>query len=130
MEEIVNILLSRKVVVPILVIVFSVLIYFCLKKIIKKVLTLKLSGVRVNDRRHKTTISLIDNVLKYFIAIVAILMILDVYGIDTKSLIASFILILITSSYILDISLTIAIFLFPSTSNISSRVAFNLCGDS
>lgn len=89
MEEIVNILLSRKVVVPILVIVFSVLIYFCLKKIIKKVLTLKLSGVRVNDRRHKTTISLIDNVLKYFIAIVAILMILDVYGIDTKSLIAS-----------------------------------------
>ncbi len=89
MDKILEVLLSRKVVVPILVILFSVIIYFCLKKVIKKVLMFKLKGVRVNDRRHKTTISLIDNILKYFIAIVAILMILDVYGIDTKTLIAS-----------------------------------------
>lgn len=89
MEDMLQILLDRKIVVPVLVIVFSVLLYVCLKKIIKKLLLLKLKGVRVNDRRHKTTISLIDNVLKYFIAIVALLMILDVYGVDTKSLIAS-----------------------------------------
>lgn len=89
MQEIFNVILSRKVVVPVIVIVVSIVLYLFLTNIIKKILTIKLNGVRVNDRRHKTTISLIDNILKYFIAIIALLMILDVYGIDTKSLIAS-----------------------------------------
>ena len=65
------------------------IVYLFLSKLIKKLLSIKLKGVRINDRRQKTTMSLIDNVLKYFIAIVALLMILDVYGIDTKSLVAS-----------------------------------------
>lgn len=89
MKQIIEILLSRRVIVPLLIIVFSVLIYLFFSTIIKKILTFKLKGVRINDRRQKTTIGLITNILKYFISIVALLMILDVYGIDTKSLIAS-----------------------------------------
>lgn len=89
MDSIIEFILSRKVVVPLLIILISVVTYLFLSKLIKKLLSIKLRGVRINDRRQKTTMSLIDNILKYFIAIVALLMILDVYGIDTKSLVAS-----------------------------------------
>lgn len=89
MEDIVELLLSRKVIVPLIIIFVSTIVYLVLSRIIRKLLSIKLKGVRFNDRRQKTTISLMDNILKYFIAIVALVMILDVYGIDTKSLIAS-----------------------------------------
>ncbi len=89
MNTIIDFILSRKVIVPLLIILTSIVTYLFLSKLIKKLLSIKLKGVRINDRRQKTTMSLIDNVLKYFIAIVALLMILDVYGIDTKSLVAS-----------------------------------------
>ena len=89
MEEIIDVLLSKKVVVPVSIILVSSVIYFVISKILRRLFSIKLKGVRFNDRRQKTTISLIDNIVKYFIAIVALLMILDVYGIDTKSLLAS-----------------------------------------
>lgn len=89
MQEILEIIFSRKVVVPILIIIFSLLIYIGVSKIVKKLLTIKSSNIRINARRHKTLVTLVDNIVKYFITIVALLMILDVYGIDTKSLIAS-----------------------------------------
>lgn len=89
MNTIIDFILSRKVIVPLLIILTSIVTYLFLSKLIKKLLSIKLKGVRINDRRQKTTMSLIDNVLKYFIAIVALLMVLDVYGIDTKSLVAS-----------------------------------------
>lgn len=89
MDSIIEVILSRKVIVPLLIILISIVTYLFFSKLIKKLLSIKLRGVRINDRRQKTTMSLIDNVLRYFIAIVALLMILDVYGIDTKSLVAS-----------------------------------------
>ena len=88
-EELIDVLLSRKVVVPLLIILFSILIYLFISKITNKLLSIRLNGVRINQRRQKTTIGLINNIIKYFIMIVALMMILDVYGIDTKSLIAS-----------------------------------------
>ena len=89
MEELVELLLSRKVIVPLIIFFVSIIVYLILSRIIRKLLSIKLKGVRFNDRRQKTTISLMDNILKYFIAIVALVMILDVWGIDTKSLLAS-----------------------------------------
>ena len=89
MEDILKVLLDKKVIVPLCIIIFSSLIYLFFSHIIKRLLTIKLRGVRYNDRRHKTTLGLINNIVKYFIAIVGLLMILDVYGIDTKSLLAS-----------------------------------------
>ena len=88
-DDIFDVLLSKEAVVPLLIILFSILTYLLISKIINKLLMIKLKGVRINQRRQKTTVSLINNILKYFIMIVALLMILDVYGIDTKSLIAS-----------------------------------------
>ena len=88
-EDILNVILDKKIVAPTIIIVCAVVLYLILKKILKRLLNLKLKNVRVNTRKQKTSISLIENILKYFIALVALVMILDVYGIDTKSLIAS-----------------------------------------
>ena len=88
-EELIDVILSEKVVIPLLIILFSILIYLFISKLINKLLMIKLNGVRINQRRQRTTVGLINNIIKYFIMIVALMMILDVYGIDTKSLIAS-----------------------------------------
>lgn len=89
MDKVLEVLVSRTVVVPILIIVVAILTYLGLSKILKKMLSFKTKGLRIDSRKQKTTIGLIDNILKYFIAIVALLMLLDTFGIDTKSLIAS-----------------------------------------
>ena len=89
MDKVIEIILSKKVIVPFFIIIISTIVYIFLSKVIHKLLSVKLKGVRINDRRQKTTISIIDNIIKYFIAIIALLMILDIYGIDTKSLITS-----------------------------------------
>ena len=89
MDKVIEIILSKKVIVPFFIIIFATIIYLILSKIIHKLLSVKLKGVRINDRRQKTTVSLIDNIIKYFIAIISLLMILDVFGIDTKSLVTS-----------------------------------------
>ena len=89
MDNFLEVFLSRKVIVPLIIVLVSIFLYIILSSIIHKLVYVKLKGVRINDRRRKTTLSLLDNIIKYFIAIIALLMILDVYGIDTKSLIAS-----------------------------------------
>lgn len=88
-EDIIKFLLSKKFIVPISIIIFAIIIYITFKHLVRKLLTIKLSGVRINDRRQKTALGLITNIIKYFISIVALLMILDTYGVDTKSLLAS-----------------------------------------
>ena len=89
MKKILEIILNRKIVVPIIIIIVAILIYVIIHKVIKKAFSIKTRNIRVDSRRQKTMVGLIDNISKYFIAVIALLMILDVYGIDTKSLLAS-----------------------------------------
>ncbi len=89
MEGILKIIFSKKVIVPFFVIVVAIFIYVVIHKIIKRTLINRTRNLRVGERRQKTIAGLIDNVAKYFIAIIALMMILDTYGVDTKSLIAS-----------------------------------------
>lgn len=77
-----NVILSKKVLGVVLIIIGFSLVYLIFKKIIKKVLSSA-------DNRKKTLISLITNVIKYFLFIVATLMILNIYGVDTTALITS-----------------------------------------
>ena len=80
-----EILLSKQVLGPIIIIIGFSVFYQILKKIIKKALIAKLG----DDRRKKTIISLLNNLIKYFFLIIAILMILSIYGINTTALITS-----------------------------------------
>ncbi len=80
-------ILSKEVVAPVVIIFFSIITYGVLSRIVKRLFRIK--SKRVNEKRQKTFVGLVNNVIKYFIVLVALMMILEIYGIDTKSLVAS-----------------------------------------
>lgn len=81
-----DVLLSKQVLGPVIIIIGFSIVYQLLKKIIRKALINKISK---DDKRKKTIISLINNLIKYFFLIIAVLMILSIYGINTTALITS-----------------------------------------
>lgn len=87
MANVLNFLLQEKIIGPILIIVFGTLFYRILRNIIKKVL---IRGKSTYEQKKRTTIiELTTNVIKFFVYAVMIIMILDIYEVDTKSIIAS-----------------------------------------
>lgn len=89
MKDAIKLFLSDTVIVPIVIIAAAILLYLIVRKLIHKLMLLKIRGVRADNRRQKTMVGLIDNLAKYFIAMIALLMLLDHFGVDTKSLLAS-----------------------------------------
>jgi len=77
-------LLSEKFILPIVYIVIGVIIYNLIKIIIKK-----LNKSRFTSKKKVTIISLVKNIIKYLIIIFVLLAILNVYGVDTSSVVAS-----------------------------------------
>lgn len=80
-------ILKKEIIAPICIIIGAIIIYIIATKIVKKILKIKVK--KVDTKKQKTLTVLINNIIKYFLGAVALLMILEVYGIDTKSLIAS-----------------------------------------
>lgn len=80
-------ILTKEILAPIIIVSVSYLLYVLLKTIIKKSFKFKVRGM--DDKRKKTIMSLFLNTIKIFIIVLASLMILDIYGIDAKSLLAS-----------------------------------------
>lgn len=87
MMEFLNKFLIKEVIYPICIIIISFLIYFVLKNIINKIF--KIKNKKIDLRMSNTINSLINNLIKYFIIIVDFIMILEVFGVDTMTLIAS-----------------------------------------
>lgn len=90
MEIVGNILtfLSKKEVYGLAIILLaSLALYHFGKLLIEKIIV---SGKNAYERKKRRTIvNLISNIFKYIIFILAVLFILDLYGVDTKALIAS-----------------------------------------
>lgn len=86
-KELLDRLLSKEIVGPILVVACSILFYGILKRLIKKMFRINLAGIDVN--KNKTISGLVCNVVKYLLIVIDILIILSLYGVDTKGLIAS-----------------------------------------
>lgn len=82
-----EILISEKVVGPIVIITAGSLIYLFINRIIKKIVKTKLNNT--DAKRKKTLMSLINNLIKYFLLVIVLLMILSIYGIDTTALVTS-----------------------------------------
>ena len=80
-------ILIKEVIYPILIILFSILIYLLLKNFTKKIFGVKVK--KVDIKRKNTAYSIIINLEKYFIIVVAFLMILNVFGVDTMTLVTS-----------------------------------------
>lgn len=79
-------LLKKEIVAPIIIVVTAMVLCAITKKILRKLL--KLSS-KNNDRKTRTIVNLISNIARAIIIFIAIIMILEIYGIDTKSLVAS-----------------------------------------
>ena len=84
--KILDVILSRKVVAPIVTIIVSYLVYRILKSVVKKLFRVRHNK---NDNRRKMISDLIISITKYFLIIIASLIIMDIYGIDTKALVTS-----------------------------------------
>lgn len=87
MKDILDKILVKEVVGPILIILISLAIYLVIKSIVNNVF--KIKNKYIDKRKSRTINGLINNLIKYFIIIIDIVMILDIFGIDTKTLIAS-----------------------------------------
>ncbi|MBR1680053.1 MAG: mechanosensitive ion channel family protein [Bacilli bacterium] len=87
MESVINFLFQEKVIAPILIFIVSILLSKVAKKIVLKLIS---KGKEGFERKRRTTITeLIHNVIKVFIYVIAVIMILNVYGIDTSGILAS-----------------------------------------
>lgn len=77
-------ILSKKFILPVVYVVIGVIIYNIVKLLMKKI-----SKTKYADRKKKTIISLLKNIIKYLIMIFVVLAILSVYGVDTSALVTS-----------------------------------------
>lgn len=80
----IDFLKSEKFILPIVYIVLGVVIYSVIKFIVNKI-----SKNKYIDKKKKTIISLIKNIIKCLVFVFVILSILSVYGVDTSGIIAS-----------------------------------------
>lgn len=87
MDKFLDVILIKEIVAPILIILISIVIYLLVKGIINRVFRIR--NKYVDKRKSKTINGLMNNLVKYFIVVVDVVMILDIFGIDTKTLIAS-----------------------------------------
>lgn len=71
---------------PIIYIVSGIILYFIIVFLINKS---SIYRSKKSSKKKETIISLINNVIKYVITIIVILMILDVYHVDTSTILAS-----------------------------------------
>ncbi len=82
-------LLSEKIVKSAIVILVLFVFYFIFNRIMKRIFKLKTGIKKLDSKKNKTIISLINNIMKYFLIIVGIITIMSIHGVDTSSLIAS-----------------------------------------
>lgn len=75
---------SEKFILPIIYIIVGIIIYNIIKALV-----MRLSKTKYVDKKKKTIIALIKNIIKYLIMILVVLSILSVYGIDTKGIVTS-----------------------------------------
>lgn len=73
---------------PFVYIIIGILIYILIAKTINKLSKYNINNKGI-DKRKTTIINLIRNIIQYIIAIIVIIMILNLYGVNTTSIIAS-----------------------------------------
>lgn len=81
-----KILLRKEIIGPVIVVLVCIVLISIAKKIINRIFK-RLE--KKNDRRQKSILNLINNIVVFIIAVLGILIILEIYGVDTQSLLAS-----------------------------------------
>lgn len=86
-QNIFSFFLQEKVIGPIIILVSGSILIKIMKNMMKRIMTKGKEGFEI--KRRNTIVELLNNMIKYFIYIIMIILILDIYGVDTKSIIAS-----------------------------------------
>lgn len=82
-----EVVLVKEVVQPILIIGISVLFYMVISKIIRHFY--KKPVKRIDQKKRQTMLTVTKSIIKYAILVIDVLLLLNVYGVDTKTIIAS-----------------------------------------
>ena len=81
---------SPKFYMPTIYIISGILIYMFIASTITRLSKLNIKHVNKDiDKRRATIIGLINNIIKYIIIIIVVILILNTFGVDTTSIIAS-----------------------------------------
>lgn len=88
MEKVIDFISDKKVYMPLVYILIGIIIYSVLSKVINRILERHGSN-KAKDKRRGTIINLIKSVIKYFVLVFIVLEILNLYGVNTTSIIAS-----------------------------------------
>lgn len=82
--------MSEKIYLPLIYIAIGFIIYTIICKALNKVIhRRKAIGSPISKKKETTVLNLIRSIVRYLITIVIILIILDLYGVNTKSILAS-----------------------------------------
>lgn len=81
-----DIILKKEVVAPIIILLVSIFLCSISKKIIYRIFSYNKNS---NEGKKKSIVNLINNIVVIVIFLIALMTILEIYGIDTKSLVAS-----------------------------------------
>lgn len=87
LEKVINFILSSKFYGPIIYILIGYILYILINNIINKIISKRVK--RKSHKKEDTVVNLIKSVLKYLIIIIVILLILETYGVNTTSILAS-----------------------------------------
>lgn len=86
-ERIFEFIFQKEIIGPIVVVTVGLFLIKIISHTLEKMITKEKSGYEV--KRRITIVELMDNIIKYFIYILMVIFILNIYGVDTKSIIAS-----------------------------------------
>ena len=86
MNIILKYILKKEVIAPIIILLVSIFLCSISKKIIYRIFSYNKNS---NDGKKKSIVNLINNIIVIVIFLIALMTILEIYGIDTKSLVAS-----------------------------------------
>lgn len=81
-------MLKKEIILPIIILIICSFLCFISKKIIYGVFG-KISHKKTDIGRQKTILNLIDNIVKIILIAFSIIFILEIYGVNTKTLLAS-----------------------------------------
>lgn len=85
--KILGLIVPKEVYMPIIIIVCAIIIQKVFNLIIKKALNPNKKRTKVDSRKISTLKSILTNIVKYVVWIIAILAILSVFGVDTAAII-------------------------------------------
>ena len=87
MDKIIKIILSEKVLGPIITIIVMFIIYKILKRIIKRIFNIKTN--KINHKKQKTLMNFFLNVARFVCFVIGIVIILGIYGVETNAIVTS-----------------------------------------